>query len=48
MLCECGCLIAMTPFKGGESILDMMDFAQRSLQVYEKNIFKSNTIFFRN
>ena len=33
MLCECGCPINITPFKDGESFLEMLYFAQKTLKV---------------
>jgi hypothetical protein len=33
MICECGCPINIKPFKGGESITDIVDFAQVTLEV---------------
>jgi len=33
MLCECGSPVAIFPFKGRESIIDVMDFAETSLRV---------------
>ncbi len=36
MLCECGSPINLKPYKGGESITGIMEFAEDSLKV--KNI----------
>ena len=33
MLCECGCPINLKPYKRGESTIDILNFAQKSLLV---------------
>jgi hypothetical protein len=34
MLCECGCPVGMTIYKGGESFIEMINFAENTLKVY--------------
>ena len=33
MLCECGCPIGMSVYKGGESFIEMLNFAEQTLKV---------------
>ena len=33
MLCECGCPIGIAVYKGGESFIEMIEFAQSTLEV---------------
>jgi hypothetical protein len=37
MLCECGCPINLKPYKGGESTIDILQFAADSLKVITYN-----------
>lgn len=37
MLCECGCPINLKPYKGGESTIDILKFAEDSLKVITYN-----------
>lgn len=33
MLCECGCIINLKPYKGGESTTEILEFAEKTLKV---------------